>query len=113
MPIVNRTFTYRGRIKLNSADLELARTGRKTCTIRLGKLSVADNVVYLTDEHEKLRVRILNVDNTRVYSQLTDEDAVMDGLESKEQLDGDLSRFYGKIDPVQPMTIIYFEVIDK
>jgi hypothetical protein len=112
MPIVHRSFTYKGRIKVSREDLKLARIGRKSCTIRLGRVNVEDDVIYLSDGNEKLKVKIANVDSSRVYSQLTDEDAVSDGLESKEQLDRDLSRFYGKIDPMQPITIIHFMVLE-
>ena len=111
MAIINRRFTYRGRIKVSNKDLNLARIGRKTCTIRLGQLSVGQKIMYLSDGRESLRVEILNVDNRRVYSELTDHDAVMDGLESKKQLDEDLRKFYGEIDPNQPMTVIYFRVL--
>jgi len=112
MAIINRAFTYQGRIKVSSRDLALARSGRKTCTIRLGKLDVAQDVIYLSDGRDKLKVRILKVDNSRIYGDLTDQDAIMDGLESKMQLDEDLRRFYGEIDPNQPITIIQFKPLE-
>lgn len=113
MTILNRSFTYGRRIKLNSDDLKLARAGKKTCTIRLGRLSVAADVARLTDGSDELKIKVLRVDNTRTYSELTDEDARMDGLESKAQLGEDLGRYYGEIDPMQPMTVIYFTVFDQ
>lgn len=112
MAIINRMFTYRGRIKVSSRDLALARSGRKTCTVRLGKLGVAQDVIYLSDGRNNLKVKILEVDNRRVYRDLTDRDAIMDGLESKQQLDEDLRKFYGQIDPNQPMTIVRFRVLE-
>lgn len=108
MPIIYRNFTYRGKIKLTSSDLDLAVEGRKTCTIRLGKLSVSQRSILLTDGHREIPVEITQVDDLRLYEQLTDEDAIRDGLESKAHLDEDLKRFYGKIDPKQPMTVIHF-----
>lgn len=112
MPIYNRTFTYRGFIRLNKEDLALARSGRKTCTIRLGKLGVAGEIVFLISGSDKIKVRIINIDNNRLYADLTDQDAQMDGLDSKQQLDEDLRRFYGSIDPKQPMTIIQFQLLE-
>lgn len=112
MGIVNRGFTYGGMINVNSKDLALAKAGKKTCTIRLGKLGVAREFVYLSDRRNRLKVRVLKVDNSRVYSELTDQDAIMDGLESKQKLDEDLKKFYGLIDQKQPMTVIYFQVLE-
>jgi hypothetical protein len=112
MPIINRTFTYRGSIKVSSSDLALARAGRKICTIRLGILQVAANLLDLTDGKGRLRVKIVEVDNRRKYGELTDEDAKMDGLNSIDELDADLRKFYGRIDPKQPMTIIHFRPVD-
>lgn len=113
MGIVNRNITYRGRIKLTSYDLELARIGKKTCTIRLGTADVAGEIIDLTDGRKSITVRISRVDSSRPYGSLNDEDASMEGFDSKEQLKADLSRFYGEIDPLQPMTIIYFRVDDE
>jgi hypothetical protein len=110
MGIVNRNFTYHAQIKLSPEDLELARKGRKTCTIRLGVAKVAEQFINLSDGHQTLRVEITKVDNNRLYKDLTDQDAVLDGLESRQELDADLRRFYGDIDPMQPMTLIYFRL---
>lgn len=112
MSIIERTFTYRGNIKLSSEDMALARSGRKTCTIRLGRLGVAREVLNLSDGRTTLKVRITHVDSGRTYDQLTDDDAVADGLDSMQQLREDLHRFYGLIDPKQPMTIIYFKKLE-
>jgi hypothetical protein len=110
---VDRKFTYQDKIEVTSEDLELVRIGRKTATIRLGELDVAQENVWLTDGNDKLRIKILKVNNQRTYNQLTDQDAFLDGLESKLQLADDLRRFYGEIAPDQTMTIIEFELEDR
>ena len=110
MPVINRTFTYRRQIKVSFEDLKLAKSGRKTCTIRLGKATVADRFIELTDGQESIQIEVTDVDNTRLYSDLTDEDAKKDGLGSKEELDADLRKFYGNIDSLQPMTVIHFKL---
>ena|SRR2546426_2585131 len=112
MAIVDRNTTYRGRIKVSREDLELAKIGKKKCTIRLGKANVEGNVIEITDGHEKITARISRVDTNRRYGSLNDEDAAMEGFNSHQELKSDLSRFYGRIDPMQPMTIIYFTVGD-
>lgn len=109
--MINRTFTYGRRIKLNSDDLRLAKEERKTCTIRLGKLGVSTDEVIFTDGREEVKARIEKVDNSRVYSELTDEEARLEGLGSLAELDDDLAKYYGKIDPMQPVTVIYFSLI--
>jgi hypothetical protein len=110
MAIVDRTITYRGRIKISSEDLELARTGKKKCTIRIGKANVVGETIDLTDGRERITAQVSRVDSDRRYESLNDEDAAMEGFLSREELEADLSRFYGDIDPMQPMTIIYFKV---
>jgi hypothetical protein len=55
-----------------------------------------------------VEVRIVQVDAGRPYEGITDADAVADGLASRSRLDDDLRRFYGEIDPSQPMTRIWF-----
>ncbi|MFY9621752.1 MAG: ASCH domain-containing protein [Pyrinomonadaceae bacterium] len=110
MSIVNRNITYRGRIKISTEDLEWAKIGRKKCTIRMGLASVVGDTIELTDGHERITARISSVDPTRRYGNLNDEDAAMEGFDSYQALEADLSKFYGRIDPMQPMTIIYFNV---
>jgi len=110
MAIVNRNITYRGRIKISSEDLELARKGKKKCTIRMGTANVVGETVDLTDGRERITARVSRVDSQRRYESLNDEDAAMEGFSSRAELQADLSRFYGDIDPGQPMTIIYFKV---
>jgi hypothetical protein len=109
--IKERSFTYRGQIKVSQSDLRLARAGRKTCTIRLGTAMVQDSEIDLTDSKERIRIRILDVDTKRPYSTVTNEEARADGVESLEALDADLRRFYGPIHPDQPMTLIHFAVL--
>jgi hypothetical protein len=113
MAILNRNITYRGKIKISSADLKLARLGKKRCTIRLGVATVIGDSIDLTDGREQLTAQITSVDSTRSYSSLNEEDALNEGFDSTEQLLSDLSRFYGKIEPMQPITIIYFRVDER
>lgn len=113
MSIIERRFTYKGRIKVSTKDLALARSGGKTCTIRLGKLAVARDITYLSDGRDSLKVKIVKVDSDRVYGDFTDADARLDGLESMRELDEDLRRYYRSIDPMQPMTVIHFQPVDS
>jgi hypothetical protein len=108
--IKDRSFTYRGQIKVSKSDLRLAKAGRKTCTIRFGTAMVQGDEIDLTDGRDRIRVRILAVDTHRPYADITDEEARADGVDSLAALDADLRRFYGRLHPDQPMTLIHFAI---
>lgn len=113
MGIQHRSFTYRGQIKVSRRDLQLARQGRKTCTIRLGTAKVEGSDIDLSDGREHIRVRILRVETDRPYASISDEEAVADGVTSRDALDSDLRRFYGSsLDAAQPMTLIHFALLE-
>lgn len=108
--IKDRSFTYRGHIKVSASDLRMARAGRKTCTIRLGTAMVEGDEIDLTDGRSRVRIRVMDVETGRPYSKISEEEAVADGVNTLQELDADLRRFYGPLDPEQPMTLIHFEV---
>lgn len=107
--LVKRSFTYKGRIRVSPTDLQLARGGGKTCTIRLGTLAVEGQNLDLVDGRNVVPVKILTVDSSKVYQDLNDDHAKMEGFESLDELKIDLAKYYGEIDPCQPVTIIVFE----
>lgn len=110
MGIRNRRFTYKNQIKISPSDMSLLKEGRKKCTIRIGMVDVGGTDLFMTDGSERVRIRVSEVDNQRVYRQLSDRDAVDEGFSTLEELQKDLSKYYGKIDPEQPMTLIRFEL---
>jgi hypothetical protein len=111
MTIVNRSFTYRGDIKVSKEDLILARIGKKTCTIRLGELDVAKRITNLIAGDEKLKIQISKIERSWIFSELTEQHAVSEGFNSLDQLYDDLRKYYGDIDPRQPVTVIHFELL--
>lgn len=112
MSIITREFTYRNSLKISKEDMELARRGQKRGTVRLGKLSVSKEVMDLTDGNISIKIKIVNVDNSRLYEQLTDDDARVDGFSTLEELQKDLRKFYRNIDQRQPMTVIQFALLE-
>jgi hypothetical protein len=112
MTIRSRMFTYQGTIRVSRSDLRLVREGRKTCTIRLGTASVASEIVTLTDGRDGIQVRILGVDASRVFDQISQIDAEAEGFDSLPQLHEDLRTYYGDVDPSQPVTVINFRRLD-
>jgi len=100
---------YSGIIRISRDDMRLLRANRKKCTVRLGTASVATPEVLMSDGRHSVPVRVLRVDTGRSLGELTDDDARAEGLETREQLLQDLSRYYPRAAPSDPVTVIYFE----
>jgi hypothetical protein len=71
---------------------------------------VEGDEIDLTDGRSRVRIRVMDVETGRPYSKISEEEAVADGVNTLQELDADLRRFYGPLDPEQPMTLIHFEV---
>ena len=110
MGIRNRRFTYKSQIKISSSDMSLLQEGRKKCTVRVGIIDVIGKDLFMTDGKQRVKIRIIEVDNHRVYRELTNQNALDEGFSSLEELQKDLSKYYGIIDPEQPVTVIRFEI---
>jgi hypothetical protein len=108
MTLIQRHFNYHDTIQVSTEGLVAAREGKKTCTVRLGTLGIDQDILLLTDGKDSLRIKVERIDSDRVLSQLTPDDARMDGANSLEDLTAALKHFYGDIDSGQPMTVIYF-----
>ncbi len=52
---------------------------------------------------------VLGVDTSRHFEDLTDQDALDEGFQNKQELVEDLKRYYRRLDAHQPITVIYFE----
>ena len=105
------SFTYRKQIKVSTEDLLAARAGRKTCTIRLGAVDVAQRELHLTDGRESARIRITDVDHSKRLRDLGEREIKVEGFATKEELEGDLRRYYRTISNEAVVTVIWFEVV--
>jgi hypothetical protein len=112
MAFVNRQFEYKRRIKISADDFVMARNGKKTCTIRLGTASVGSELMELSDGRDVLKVKIVSVE-TGPYRNLTIQHAQWEGFSTVEELQNDLEKYYRRIDPNQPVTIIRFELLSQ
>lgn len=112
MGIINRRFTYKGQIKISPSDMSLLKNGKKKCTVRVGIIEVSGTDLFMTDGKLRVKIRIAEVDNHRVYRELTNQDALDEGFSSLEELQKDLNTYYWNIDPEQPVTVIRFDVAD-
>jgi hypothetical protein len=108
----SRQYIYKGSIKISSEDMALLRAGQKRCTIRMGSASVASDTISMSDGRTSVPVRIVRVDNTRCFKDLTDQDALDEGLHSRDELELDLRKYYPRARGADPITVIYFESLD-
>jgi len=108
MSIRNRRFTYKNQIKISASDMFLLQDGKKKCTIRVGIIDIDGADLLMTDGHRRVKIRVSEVDNHRVYRELTNQDAIDEGFSSLAELQKDLTKYYGRIDPEQPVTVIRF-----
>ena len=88
-------------------------SGRKRATIRLGIVKLKHNELIVHGGGRPVaKIRVTNVRYKRV-SELTDEDAAIDGFSSKEELLEALRKAYGEIRPDDYVTIIEFDVVQR
>src|ERR1035437_6936067 len=111
MPSDKPKFVYSKVIKISRDDMRLLRAGKKKCTVRVGNASVAGPEIIMSDGRSSARIRILSVDNNRTFSQLTLQDALAEGFASRDELEKDLRRYYPRVQPSDPITVIYFESV--
>ncbi len=104
----------RRHIMVKGEFVDLILSGRKTSTIRLGKVVPRyDEVIIHGGGRPVAKAKITKVVYKKV-SELTDEDARKDGYSSVEELLRDLEKIYGrKISPNDVVTIIEFQVTQR
>ena len=104
---------YVGRHLMVKAKFSDAiRTGKKRATIRLGRVDVRSREVLIHAGGKIIAKAIIkNVVYKRV-KELTDNDARIDGLNSREELINELGSYYGNIRDNDIVSIIEFEVVE-
>lgn len=107
----SRPFVYSGRIKISRGDMQLLKSGRKTCTIRMGTARVAGTEISITDGRESVPVKITRVDTQKRFGELDEHEARAEGFNTREELVNDLRKYYPKATDENLVTIIYFEPI--
>jgi len=96
-------------MKISRSDMALLRMGKKKCTVRLGTASVASEEIVMTDGRLSVPVKILRIDTSRCFKDLTDQDAMDEGFQNREELWKDLKHYYPRVLDEDPVTVIYFE----
>ncbi|AKG90859.1 ASCH domain [Geoglobus ahangari] len=101
------------RINFDSEYVEAIIDGRKVTTVRKGiKRYPVGRIVDLTADNKPFaRARVDKVVVKRV-KELTDDDAKLDGFESREELIEALKRIYGKVRDEEFVTVVHFTVVE-
>lgn len=101
------------RINFDAEYVESIVQGRKITTVRKGiKSYPVGKIVELTVNYKPFaKARVKKVVVKRV-KELTDEDSIKDGFESREQLINTLKKIYGNVDENEFVTIVHFEVLE-
>ncbi|WP_456327717.1 ASCH domain-containing protein [Archaeoglobus sp.] len=101
------------RINFDAEYVESIIQGKKITTVRKGVKSYpVGRIVELTVNYKPFaKAKVKKVVVKRV-KELTDEDAIRDGFESKEDLLNALKKIYGEINENDLVTIVHFEVLE-
>jgi hypothetical protein len=102
------------RINFDAEYVDSILQGRKITTVRKGVKSYpVGKTVELTVNYKPFaKAKVTKVVVKRV-KELTDDDAIRDGFESKEQLLNALKRIYGEVNENDLVTIVHFEVLES
>ncbi len=98
-------------IKSDYADLILE--GKKRSTIRLGKVQVNNREFFINSGGKIIAKAIVKDVVYKRVKDLTDDDAKLDGFNSKEELIGELKKHYRNLKDDDVVTIIVFDVVER
>jgi hypothetical protein len=110
MSIIGRSFTYGKRIKVSQEDFDLALSGFKTCTIRLGELQMSSPSMEMHDGSRFVTIQVEKVEKGILYRDLDENHARCEGFDTLAELRNDLAKYYRNLEEEQPMTIIHFKL---
>lgn len=98
-------------IDLDKKFIPLVRTGVKTQTVRQGKRDhyLLGETLLITD---KVNLKIyINEIHYKAFNKLTEQDAILDGFSSLEELRGVLLGFYPDTKEEDTVTVVKFDYI--
>ncbi|WP_051440805.1 hypothetical protein M728_002368 [Ensifer sp. WSM1721] len=97
----------RQEIRLASQFIPLINSGLKTTTVRMGKRDYKVGPADLITGNVRIPIVIEEVFFCRL-SELTEQDARMDGFSHRDQLVSTLKSFYPQIESNSPVTVVRF-----
>jgi len=100
------------KINFDPEFVPLIISGSKKTTIRKGiKSYPVGKVVELTSDSKQFAMAKVRKVVVKRVSELSEEDAKIDGFDSREDLIKALRRIYGDINDSEFVTIVHFEVL--
>lgn len=97
-------------ITLSPDLIDEVRYGREVATIRKGHRKYVIGPAIFDAERTKIPITITAL-HYRMFQDLTDEDARVNGNVSRERLKASLKTYYPKIKNTDELTIIHFQVL--
>ncbi len=104
---------FRRHLMVKGKYVDLILEGKKTTTIRKGYWIPKSREIILHGGGRPFAVAEITDVIYKKVSELTDEDALRDGLKDKEELVKELKKAYGDVKPDDLVTIIKFKVVKK
>lgn len=98
------------QLKLKDKFFDLVLSGKKTSTIRYGLVSFTKDRISLRSNKRSSTIKLLNIDHSKTFGDLNEEDAQRDGFHTLDELKTELRHFYGDVPSDYPMTIIHFKL---
>jgi len=100
------------KLKFKPEYLTQLITGRKKTTIRMERKYTLGETVYIADTNGRIYGKAV-VDNIveKELSRLTEEDAIVDGFNSLDELLRALGEIYGELPPDQKIYIYHLKIL--
>lgn len=101
------------KINFDTDYIDIILNRKKKTTVRKGIRSYpVGRLVELTADGERFALAKVKKVVVKRVGELTDDDARMDGFQSREDLIRALRRIYGDISEKEFVTVVHFEVVD-
>jgi len=100
------------RINFDPEFVPKIASGSKRTTVRRGiKSYPVGRIVELTTNEKPFAIARINKVVVKRVSELSDEDARLDGFENREELVRKLRQIYGEIGETEFVTVVHFELV--
>ena len=101
-------FENKLEISLKSKYFKLVEKGKKKSTVRAGNRKYNLGPATLVSNEKSIDILIDKIE-IKFFGELTEQDAILDGFDSRDELLDALLGFYPKIHMFEPVTIVHFK----
>jgi hypothetical protein len=99
-------------LMFKSDYIPLLKSGVKRSTIRIGKIEIRNKDFFINSGGKILARAVLKEVKYKKIGDLTDEDAKLDGFNSREELVNELKKHYKHVTDDTIVTIIVFDIVE-